>query len=176
MKCKECPICKETIVYQATITACGHKYCLKCLQQWIHQKKVVLRTDPDCTLCRTSFAPEDVEVELLTYKPPKGNHCGMCTGVLFNKKQTKILKKCNHKFCQTCFKEWDKKNKHCYICKLIYRSNGHHTLAAAGLTVALLPVAVIFFPPLIIFPICLTASLAMKARMNESGNVYKKET
>ena len=41
----ECPICRDTILRECLVTKCGHKYCGKCIIQWLDNKS-------SCPLCR----------------------------------------------------------------------------------------------------------------------------
>jgi len=40
-----CPICMDTILIECLVTKCGHKYCDKCINQWLEKNS-------SCTYCR----------------------------------------------------------------------------------------------------------------------------
>ena len=41
----ECPICGDTILRECLVTKCGHKYCGKCINEW-------LENNNSCPYCR----------------------------------------------------------------------------------------------------------------------------
>jgi len=41
----ECPICRDTILTECLVTKCGHKYCDKCINQWLENNSA-------CPYCR----------------------------------------------------------------------------------------------------------------------------
>ncbi|MBM3931102.1 MAG: hypothetical protein FJ336_07505, partial [Sphingomonadales bacterium] len=41
----ECPICRDTILIECLVTKCGHKYCGKCINQWLEENS-------SCPYCR----------------------------------------------------------------------------------------------------------------------------
>ena len=42
----ECPICRDTILIECLVTKCNHKYCGKCINQWLEKNSA-------CPYCRT---------------------------------------------------------------------------------------------------------------------------
>jgi len=41
----QCPICMDTIQSECLVTKCGHKYCDKCINQWLEKNSA-------CPYCR----------------------------------------------------------------------------------------------------------------------------
>jgi len=42
----KCPICLDIILRECIVTKCGHKYCDKCINQWLYNNN-------SCPYCRT---------------------------------------------------------------------------------------------------------------------------
>ena len=56
-----CPICHGPLQAPVSIE-CGHKYCLRCIHQWVYQAD---KTAPDCPVCRHNLTfNTDVETVL----------------------------------------------------------------------------------------------------------------